>query len=226
MKEAITALRAAIEHTILKPDTSASDIERICAEAIKQEFKAVCVPPYYIDDAVALLADTGIEIATVVGFPMGYQSTMSKFEEAEDALAHGVDHLDVVVNIAAVKCGDWDTISNEMELLTKLAHREGKVIKWILETGLLSEIEIDLLCKLANDNKVDYVKTSTGMNGPGATPEVVAQLRKWLSPKIKIKASGGIRTLEEAAAVMAAGANKIGTSSGVAIMEETLKLKA
>ena len=221
MSKETALLRTAIEHTVLKAETTAKDVERVCLEAAEQGFAAVCVPPYYVDGAVDLLADSTINVATVIGFPMGYQSSMSKFEEVEDAIAHGADHLDVVINIAAVKSSDWDLVGNEMELLTRLAHRENKVIKFIAETGLLNEIELDLVCRLANDNGIDYLKTSTGFNGGGATVEAVSTMRSLLNENIRIKASGGIKTRELALKLLAAGANRLGTSSGIQLITET-----
>ena len=221
MSKETALLRTAIEHTVLKAETTAKDVERVCLEAAEQGFTAVCVPPYYVDGAVDLLADSTINVATVIGFPMGYQSSMSKFEEVEDAIAHGADHLDVVINIAAVKSSDWDLVGNEMELLTRLAHRENKVIKFIAETGLLNEIELDLVCRLANDNGIDYLKTSTGFNGGGATVEAVSTMRSLLNENIRIKASGGIKTRELALELLAAGANRLGTSSGIQLITET-----
>ncbi len=216
----IFLLRNAIEHTLLKPDIAVAQIEKLCNEAMEYGFGAICIPPYFLDDARELLADTKINVATVVGFPFGYNSIMSKFEEAEDAIARGADHLDIVLNIAAIKNGDYDIVGNEMEMFTKLVHSEGKIIKCIAETGLLNEIELDLVCKLANDYGIDFLKTSTGILAPGADLKTVQLLRKLLNKKIKIKASGGIRTREQAIAFLAAGADRIGTSSGVAIMEE------
>ena len=221
MSKETALLRTAIEHTVLKAETTAKDVERVCLEAAEQGFTAVCVPPYYVDGAVDLLADSTINVATVIGFPMGYQSSMSKFEEVEDAIAHGADHLDVVINIAAVKSSDWDLVGNEMELLTRLAHRENKVIKFIAETGLLNEIELDLVCRLANDNGIDYLKTSTGFNGGGATVEAVSTMRSLLNENIRIKASCGIKTRELALELLAAGANRLGTSSGIQLITET-----
>lgn len=213
-------LRTAIEHTILKADSTSAEVEKLCMEAAEQGFAAVCIPPYYLDIATDLLSESTINVATVVGFPMGYQTSMSKFEEAENAIAIGADHLDVVMNIAAIKNSDWDLVGNEMDMLTRLAHRENKVIKFIAETGLLNEIELDLVCKLANDHGIDYLKTSTGFNGGGATADVVRAMRKLLQENIRIKASGGIRTREAALEMLAAGANRIGTSSGMAIIAE------
>ena len=210
-----------IEHTALKPDLTIAEVQKLCEEAIQYNFAGVCVPTYFLGDIVPILADTGIDIITVIGFPYGYSSLISKFEEAEDALAKGADHLDMVINIAAVKNNDWDTVENEIETITKLVHAENKIIKIIIETGLMSEIEIDLICKIANEFNVDYVKTSTGVNGPGADVETIKNLRDTLKAKIKIKASGGIKTKAFAEELIDAGADRIGTSKGVALMEET-----
>ncbi|MFN0274382.1 MAG: deoxyribose-phosphate aldolase [Chitinophagales bacterium] len=217
MNEVLT-VKSAIEHTFLKPDTGVADIERICKESMVYNFAAVCVPPYFIEDAVAILEGTQVEVVTVVAFPFGYNSMMSKFEETEDVLRRGADHVDIVTNIAAIKNNDWETVENEIEMLTKLVHNEGKIIKIIGETGILSEVEIELLCKIINEHKADFFKTSTGINVPGASVEIIELLRKNLLPSIKIKASGGIKTLEFALELMHAGASRLGTSSGVALV--------
>lgn len=211
-------LQASIEHTILKPDTTVADVEKLCKEAMQFHFAAVCVPPYFIEDAVSVLEGTQIEVATVVAFPFGYNSLMSKFEETEDALQRGAHHIDVVANIAALKNNDWETVENEIETLTKLVHSEGNVIKIIGETGILSEVEIELLCKIINEHNADYFKTSTGIQVPGASVETVELLRKNLNPSVKIKASGGIKTKEFALELLQAGAHRLGTSSGVALL--------
>ncbi|MBC8173221.1 MAG: deoxyribose-phosphate aldolase [Chitinophagales bacterium] len=211
-------LREAIEHTVLKPDTTIAHIEKVCKEAIQYHFAAVCIPPYFLSDAIDLLMETEIEVATVVGFPFGYNSTIAKFEETEYALLRGAHHIDAVTNIAAIKNNDWETVEDEIETLTKLVHTENRVIKIIAETGLLNEIEIELLCKIANDYKIDYMKTSTGVSKTGATVDVVKLLRKNLHPLIKIKASGGITSKEFALELIAAGADRLGTSSGVELV--------
>ncbi len=207
-----------LEHTILKPDTTIQEVEQLCKDAIQYQFAGVCVPSYFLETAVELLQDTGIDIVTVIGFPYGYNSLMSKFEEAEDAINRGAHHLDMVINIAAVKNNDWDTVENEIDTINRLVKREGKIFKLIAETGLMEDIELELICKIANDLKIDYLKTSTGINGPGATVETVASLREMLDPAIKIKASGGIRTKEAAMELIEAGADRIGASKSVDMM--------
>ena len=207
-----------IEHTILRPDTTILEVEQICHEALKYQFAGVCVPSYFLESAVELLTDTGIDIVTVIGFPYGYNSLMSKFEEAEDAINRGADHLDMVINIAAVKNNDWETVENEIDTINRLVKRENKIFKLIAETGLMSEIELELICKIANDLKIDYLKTSTGVNGAGANMEVVTAMREMLDKSIKIKASGGIRTRTAALELIEAGADRIGASKSVEMM--------
>ncbi|MFI5170761.1 MAG: deoxyribose-phosphate aldolase [Chitinophagales bacterium] len=209
-----------IEHTLLKPDTKIEEIEMLCADAIKYNFAGVCIPTYFLSDVASILNDTGIELITVIGFPYGYNSLISKFDEAEDAIAKGADHLDVVINIAAIKNNDWDTVENEIETLVKLVRSENKIIKVIAETGLMSEVETDLICKIANEFRIDYLKTSTGINGPGADVETITSLRELLESPIKIKASGGIRTKAFAIELIEAGADRIGTSKGVELVLE------
>ena len=214
-------LNSYIEHTALKPDLTIAEVQQLCNEAMQFHFAGVCVPVYFLNAAIEILNGTGVDIVTVIGFPYGYSSTISKFEEAEEALFRGADHLDVVINIAAVKNNDWETVENEIETLTKLVHAENKVIKLIAETGMMSDIELDLICKIANDSKVDYLKSSTGVNGPGANVETIAGIREMLSPDILIKASGGIRTRSLALELIEAGANRIGASKSVAMVTES-----
>lgn len=213
-------LASYFEHTILKPDTTHEEVERVCREALQYHFAGVCVPTYFLEQAADLLQDSEVELVTVIGFPYGYNSTMSKFEEVEDAMQNGALHLDVVINIAAVKNQNWDHVETELATLTKLAHSEDRLIKVIAESGMMSEVELDLIIRVANEVGIDYLKTSTGMNGTGATVEAVEQMRKGLNPAIRIKASGGIRTRETALEMIRAGADRIGASASVAIMQE------
>ncbi len=208
-----------IEHTILRPDTTLAEVQQVCSEALNYDFAGVCIPPYYVSEAAEILSGTNVGIITVIGFPYGYSSTISKFEEAEDAMHRGAHHLDMVINIAAIKNNDWELVETEIETLTKLVHSENRIIKVIAETGLMSEIEIDLICKIANNTGVDYLKTSTGVNGQGATISTVKLLRESLNKQIKIKASGGIRTKEAALDLIEAGANRIGASKSVEMMQ-------
>ncbi|MBI5915842.1 MAG: deoxyribose-phosphate aldolase [Bacteroidetes bacterium] len=207
-----------IDHTILKPDCALADIKKLCEEADLYGFATVCVPPYFVKDATKALENRIPKISTVVGFPFGYSATPAKVEEIKKAIDEGATELDAVLNICAIKSKQWNYVRNEFESLSTASHMRGKVIKIIFETGLLTEAEILKLCEFAAEAQVDFVKTSTGFNGPGATVGVVGLLRKKLPASIKIKASGGIRDRQFAEELIASGAERIGTSSGVKIV--------
>lgn len=207
-----------IDHTNLKPTATNAEIEQLCKEAIAHQFKAVCVPPYYVNFASELLENTNVNVATVIGFPMGYSTIAAKVEEAKVAIQNGAFELDVVVNLAAVKNERWNYVQNELDIMTTICHLHDKKIKIIFETGLLTENEIKRLCEISTTIGADFVKTSTGINGNGATVEVIKLMRENLPVHIQIKASGGIKTKEAAEAMIAAGATRIGTSSGINIV--------
>lgn len=211
-----------IDHTILKPDCTVSDVRKLCQEAVTHQFVAVCIPPYFIQSAVQILRELGgkTKIATVIGFPMGYSSTPAKIEEIKRAIDDGADEVDAVVNICAIKNSHWNYVANDIDSMTTAAHIKGKRIKIILETGLLNEEEIERLAEILLKSKPDFAKTSTGFNGTGAELEKVLFLQKLLQNKVAIKASGGIRSLEMASAFIEAGASRIGTSSGISIIQE------
>ena len=211
-------LAGIIDHTILKPDCSMDEIKRLCAEAVKYEFKAVCIPPFYIKEAAQLLEKVPVKVAGVIGFPMGYSATAAKVEEIKRAINDGADELDVVINICAVKSGNWNYVRNDIDSMTLATHSRGKVIKVIIETGLLSTDEIKKLCGMCSQAGVDFVKTSTGFNAAGANVETVEFLRANLPASIKIKASGGIRSVQDAERLVAAGADRLGSSAGVQIV--------
>lgn len=208
-----------IDHTILKPDCTKTEIEALCQEAQQYGFKAVCVPPYFIKDAVKFLKGNPTLVSTVVGFPLGYSATAAKVEEIKRAIMEGADEIDAVVNISAVKCGDWNHIRSDIDSMTRAAHLKGKTIKVILETGLMDSKELQQLCKICSEEGADYVKTSTGFNAAGANPEIVRTLRKLLPKSVKIKASGGIRSQKEALELIEAGADRLGCSASVQIVQ-------
>lgn len=209
-----------IDHTTLKADCTLEDVKIKCKEAIDFQFKAVCIPPYYVKNAVDLLEKSKVKVATVVGFPMGYSATPAKVEEIKRAIDNGAEEIDVVANICAIKEGQWNYVKNDIESMTMAVHLKGKLIKVILETALLSASEIEKLCHICAEIKVDFVKTSTGFNGGGATVQVVSFMKSLLPKEIKIKASGGIRTKEDAIRLIEAGASRLGSSSGVSIVQE------
>lgn len=211
-----------IDHTILTVDCTASGIEELCKEAMQYEFASVCVPPYYVKKASGILSKSKVKIATVIGFPMGYTYTPAKVEEVKRAMSDGAHELDVVVNIAAIKNKDWRYVENDIDSVTTASHLRGNIVKIIFEVDLLTEKEISKLCEICRKIGVDYVKTSTGFRGNGATTEIVESLRQQLPNNIKIKASGGIRTAEAAKQLILAGAKRLGTSKGVQIVKNTL----
>ncbi len=207
-----------IDSTILKPDTTIADIKKLCEDAKTHGFAAVCVPPFFVKDAVKELEGSSVTTCTVVGFPMGYSATPAKVEEIKKAIDEGATELDCVINICAVKSKQWNYVRNEIDSMAMACQMRGKIIKLILETGLLTELEITKLCEMATEVKVNFVKTSTGINGKGASVKIVDLLRKKLPTSIKIKASGGIRDRKLAEELVAAGADRIGTSSGAEIV--------
>lgn len=213
-------LASYIDHTILKADCTLEDVKRICKEAIQYHFPAVCVPPFYIKQAADFLADSTVKVATVIGFPMGYSATVAKVEEIKRAIDEGVSEVDVVVNICAIKSGMWNYVKNDIDSVVMAAHLRGKIVKIIFETGLLSPTEIRNLCDICLETRPDFVKTSTGFNGEGATVEIVNLLKEMLQDKVKIKASGGIRTKSDAVRLIEAGARRLGSSAGVSIVKE------
>jgi len=208
-----------IDHTLLKADASESEIEQLCNEAKEYGFAAVCVPPYFVRKCKLWLKETNVKIATVVGFPMGYAHTPAKVEEARRAIDEGAHEIDMVINIIALKANDINYLKNELTSAATIVQLRGGKLKIILETGLLTREEILTACKLCTELNIDFVKTSTGFIEKGATVEDVQFLRANLPKAIKIKASGGIKTKEAAEALIKAGADRIGTSRGVALVQ-------
>jgi deoxyribose-phosphate aldolase len=217
MKESVASY---IDHTILKPVCTLADINKLCLEAISYKFAAVCVPPFVIKQVVRLLKGTGVKTATVIGFPMGYSSLNSKITEIEEAISDGADELDVVINLIALKNGDWSYLENEMQSIVSLIHENGKVLKVIVESGILTQNEIIQCCNLYGRLNIDFMKTSTGYAEKGAALSDVELMRKTLPHHIKIKASGGIRHFKFAKELIEAGADRLGCSASLQIVEE------
>ena len=207
-----------IDHTILKPTCLVSDIEKLCAEAKQYDFAAVCVPPNFVKLAKEKLADSTVQVATVIGFPFGYSATEAKIAEIILAMVDGADELDVVANIAAIKNGDWSAIADEINHIMPIIRSKGKVIKIIIESGVLTDDEIIKCCDIYGIAGIDYLKTSTGYAEKGASVEAVKLFRKHLPDQVQIKASGGIRDYATAQLMIDAGATRIGCSAGVAIV--------
>ena len=212
-----------IDHSILRPDSAIAEIKQCCKEALEHSFASVCVSPYFVREVSQALEDSRVKVCTVVGFPFGYNAVPAKVEEIKRALHEGADEIDAVININAIKSQNWNYIRSELDTLIMATHLHGKKIKIILETGLLTQEEILKLCDLCNPLLPDFIKTSTGVNGAGATKEIVAFLKKSIDARIKIKASGGISTLKSAQEMIDAGATRIGTSAAISIMKEDSK---
>jgi len=212
-----------IDHTNLKSYATKEDIIKLCEEAKKYGFYAVCVNPYRVKLAKEHLKGTDIKVASVIGFPLGATPTEVKVFEAKKALENGADELDMVINIGALKDKNYEYVKKDIEDVTKVAHEKGAIVKVIIETCYLSEEEKEIACKLAMEAGADFVKTSTGFGTGGATIEDVKLMRKVVGDKLGVKAAGRIRTYEEALAMINAGANRIGTSSGVKIIEGSKK---
>lgn len=209
-----------IDHTVLKPTTTVADIEKLCAEARQYSFAAVCVPPLFVKTALALVAGSPVKVATVIGFPFGYSAIEAKVAETVLAIVDGVHELDVVINISAIKNNDWQYLASEINTLLPIIRKTDKVVKIIIESGVLTDDEIIKCCDLYGAAGVDFMKTSTGYAEKGATVEAVALMRRHLADAIKIKASGGIKSYTFAQQLIAAGADRLGCSSSVQIVAE------
>ena len=214
-------LAARIDHTLLRPDATEAQIAQLCQEAAAHGFASVCVPPCYVAAATAQLAGTGVAVCTVIGFPLGYATSSVKFKEAEVAMYDGATELDMVINIAALKSGKAELVQAEILDLADLCHVHQSLLKVIIETALLTEEEIVLACQLCVAGEADFVKTSTGFASRGASVADVELMRRSLPDTMRIKAAGGIRTREAALALVAAGADRIGSSNSVALIAET-----
>lgn len=208
-----------LEHTLLKPDTSGAQITRLCEEAKQYNLKAVCVPPFFVKHASNQLENSLVRLVTVVGYPLGYSTISAKIEEVKRAVDEGVHEVDVVANIAAIKDNKWGYTQNDLDSATRAAHLHGKLVKIIVEADLLTSEELKRLCELCSEIGVNYIKTSSGYHNQVATPELVRRIKSYvLNPDIKIKASGGIRTFEQAQQLIEAGATRLGTSSALQIL--------
>jgi deoxyribose-phosphate aldolase len=207
-----------IDHTLLKPDATAADIDELADEAREYEFASVCVNPTWVKRAAERLQGSDAKVASVIGFPLGATTPEIKAMETRRALRDGAREVDMVINVGALKSGDTELVRRDIEKVVDAAHEGGAIVKVILETSLLTDEEKVIASALAKRAKADYVKTSTGFTGSGATVYDVALMRETVGPDMGIKASGGVRTVEDVEDMIAAGATRIGASAGVQIV--------
>jgi deoxyribose-phosphate aldolase len=209
-----------IDHTLLKPEATPAQVERLCDEARRYGFASVCVNPVYVKLAAEKLAGSGVAVCTVVGFPLGATTTSIKVQEAQQAMADGASEIDMVIHIGALKAGDHDAVQKDIAAVAAACHAGGALLKVIIEAVLLSDKEKVIACQLAQAAGADFVKTSTGFAGGGATVEDVRLMRRAVGPHMGIKAAGGVRSYADAMAMVEAGATRIGASAGVEIVEQ------
>lgn len=212
-----------IDHTILKPGLLLSEVAKVCSEAVEYGFAAVCIPPMMVKPAINYLKQLKAthlpKVATVIGFPFGYAAIEAKLAETVLAIVDGADELDVVINYTAIKNNDWQLVANEINHMMPIITNKNKVVKVIIESGMLTNDEIIKCCDLYGAAGVHFIKTSTGYAEKGASVEAVALIRKHVSDAVQIKASGGIRNYEFAKALVEAGATRLGCSSSIAIVK-------
>ena len=207
-----------IDHTLLKPTATEMDFRKLCEEIYQNSFYSACVPPFYVGFVRELLEYSDAKVCTVIGFPLGFHSTQTKIAEAQKALSDGADELDMVMNISAFKSMAYETVKQEIKTLAEIAHEKNALLKVIIETAYLDNFDIRIACEICDEAGADFVKTSTGFATKGADIEQVKLMREVLPSNIQIKTSGGIQTFEQALAFIEAGATRLGTSSGVAIV--------
>lgn len=208
-----------IEQTNLKPNLDGKDVDRLVAEAKEHRFAGICLPPFWVKRARRELGESQIQLVTVAGFPLGYQMTETKQEEIKLALRDGADEIDLVMNISALKA-EMPWVKIEFAKCASLVHEHERLLKVIIETAYLNEMELSLACRWCADAGVDFVKTSTGFAPEGAKVEDVRRMRELLPSNVGIKASGGIKTYAQAVELIEAGADRIGTSSGIEIIKQ------
>ncbi len=217
------AIARLIDHTLLKPDATSAQIEQLCREALQYNFASVCINPAHVKRAAELLRGSAVEVCTVVGFPLGASTPADKARETVEVIELGATEVDMVINVGALKEGDDALVERDMAGVAQAARSRGALSKVIIEAGLLTDEEKVRACQLAKQAGLDFVKTSTGFLAGGAVAKDVALMRETVGPELGVKASGGIKTLADAKKMVAAGANRLGVSAGVQIMQEAMK---
>ena len=214
------ALAATLDHTLLKPEATRAQVLRLCEEAAQFRFACAMVNPFWVSTAAAALAGTGVPVGVVIGFPLGASLAESKIDEARRVIALGAHDVDMVMNIGALKGGEYDTVAGDIRGVVEPAHARGAIVKVILETALLNFEEKLRASEIAVNAGADFIKTSTGFSTGGATADDIAQMRSVAGTRCGVKASGGIRSLADAQAMLQAGATRIGASASVRIVQE------
>lgn len=215
------AIAALIDHTILKPEATRADVIKVCREARQYNFASVCVNPYWVPLVRNELAGSPVKVCTVVGFPLGATSTEAKVAETAAALRAGAQEIDMVINVGALRSGDHEAVKLDIQEVVRVSHEARAIVKVILETALLDDNQKAVACTLSKLAGADFVKTSTGFGPAGATTHDIALMRSVVGPEMGVKASGGVRTLQDVQAMAAAGATRIGASASVKIVEAT-----
>ncbi|MCP4164523.1 MAG: deoxyribose-phosphate aldolase [Chloroflexi bacterium] len=217
-----TQIAALIDHTLLRPDAVEKDIARLCEQARQYHFASVCINPTHVRFAASQLQETDVKVCTVVGFPLGATTTDEKVHETRQAIEHGAKEIDMVINIGAAKAGEYDFVRDQIAAVVEATHIGHAICKVIIETSFLNDEEIMRVCQFAKGADADFVKTSTGFSSGGATLGDVALMRQTVGQGLGVKASGGIRDLHTSRLMILAGANRLGLSKGVEIMQEVL----
>lgn len=217
-------LASYIDHTLLKQDATTEQIIQLCNEAKQYHFASVCINPTHVSLCAELLRNSGVKVCTVVGFPLGATTTETKVFETFEAIQHGAQEIDMVINIGALKSADYTLVAHDINEIANACHEGDAILKVIIETCLLTEEEKVIACLLAKQAGADYVKTSTGFSTTGATPEDIALMRRVVGPELGVKAAGGVRSREDALAMIEAGATRLGASAGEKIISgDTVK---
>lgn len=210
-----------IDHTLLKPEATPEEIDQLCKEAIEYNFASVCINPCYVSLAKKKLGNSSVKVCSVIGFPLGAITTRVKVCEAEEAISSGAEEVDMVINIGRLKAKDYEYVEDEIRAVVNAAHSRSAIVKAIIETCLLTGEEKEKACLLVKNAGAEFIKTSTGFSRGGATAADVALMRRAVGQAMGVKASGGVRTYEDAVLMVRSGANRIGTSSGVKIILES-----
>ncbi|RHH71068.1 MULTISPECIES: deoxyribose-phosphate aldolase [Vagococcus] len=208
-----------VDHTLLKPDATREQIKTLCEEAAEYDFASVCVNPFWVSYAAEILADAKAKVCTVIGFPLGANTTETKVFETTNAIENGAEEIDMVINIGALKNKEYDIVEQDIAAVVKASHPKA-IVKVIIETCLLTDEEIVKACELSVSANADFVKTSTGFSTGGATPKDVKLMKDTVKDNAFVKASGGVRSKEDAFTMIEMGADRLGTSSGILLIKE------